>query len=141
MCFVLFTFVFHFLAMDTDGWFAGIWDLPFPCPSPHPLLGTCTISRPILFSPLTLFVCRPCAVPRSLPNCLCMTVALTGSRCLCACVYVCVCKCVRASESQTCPGVHPWARPERGARPLGVALCVRMRWEAAPRQAFAPGRR
>lgn len=55
------------------------------------------------------------------------------------CVCVSVCGSVCAPRSQTCTAVHPWSRPERGARPSGVALCVRMRWEAAPTPGLCPG--
>ncbi|XP_009432212.1 uncharacterized protein LOC737910 [Pan troglodytes] len=103
------------------------------------------VFNPFCASPLCYCPAHP--APR---NCLCMTVAYTGSRCLgarvcvCVCLYVCVhvCECARAPRrvrpALLCP---PWARLERGVRPLGVVLCVRMRWEAAPTPGLCPGQR
>lgn len=108
-----------------------------------------TPSCPFLFSHLILFVSLPlfCG-PAYLPprNCLCMTVAVTGSKCLYVCVCMCVCMhvyvCARVLTrfgNQTCAALHPWARPERVVCFLGVELCVRMRWEAAPTPGLSPG--
>lgn len=77
------------------------WDLvicPIPCPSPHPPVGTCTISRPVpSFSPFNPFFYV--ALFLHPPHCLCMTVAFMDSKCLGVCVSENVCKCVCALES------------------------------------------
>lgn len=74
------------------------------------------------------------------PHGLCMTVAFMGSRCLYVCVCVCECMqvCARLGESD----VHycaPLGPAGAECRPLGVALCVRMRWDAAPKSGLCPG--
>lgn len=136
LCYLCLYF-FTFLVIDTEGWLAGIWHQPPP--SGGRLLDF--PSRPILFSPLTLFcIALVQSKPHTPNHCLCMTVAVMGSKCLGASVSVSVCISVCAPRSQTCPAVHPWSRPERGARPSGVALCVRMRWVAASTPGLCPGR-
>ena len=77
------------------------------------------------------------------PHGLCMSVAFMGSRCcVCVCVCVCVCECVQVCARLGESDVHccaPLGRARAGCRPLAVALCVRTRWDAAPKPGLCPG--
>ena len=112
-------------------------------------MGTCTISRPIFSSPLTLFCVSPFCYPPPTPWSLYDSCIYGFKMLVCVCVCVCVCACARVCDCvQVCArlgesGVHCCAPLDlagrRGVLALGCcAVCARMRWDAAPRPGLCP---